>query len=763
MSSNAKPARIGAVIAGAFLLSVSATALAQPATRRAHIDPRSGVEWAWSGTLSLPSMRAPASIAHAFAATVVPVGVNAEALAPVRTAALPGGGSLVVLQQRAGTARLRVVGGQVAVRLDAAGRVRWAASRARALPADLALVPSLTESEAAAAAGWVPGQRPGAPRFELVVHAPEGGEARLAWQVITPFDPVRREVLRTTVDAHTGRMLGRDNLVLDVGQARAFEVNPVETPGTEVVQMTGLDDGATTLTGPDYFAETCLDNDTCVDTGAGFVHFCGFGQTALADQNGDFLQYDFVSDTEPEDAFSEVQMFHHTGVALARALELGFEGLDQPIRLLTNFRTSATFDSNCDGPVYLGEEVLQPFDNAFFNPFGVGGDGTPAMLFGQGSVNDFSYDGDVVYHEFGHAVMFQIAPEVGFFRFDQYGHDSTPHGLHEGYADLMTMFVTGDPEIAEYASVNFGVDLLRNIDNDRTCPAGLVGEGHEDSEVMTGAIWAAREALPEADRAAFDQAVFLTERAFGADDDFVSAAQLTVMEVEAALGPAAAKTVAAVFTARGFDDCSTRVADAAVPHRLLFISGGYSPQSTPMPSIVQWRLTIEDTADAIQVDIAEIVDLFEGDFVEADLDVLVKPGSEPILWTMGTEEEERTTDHTLSAPFVFTEDGEGVDSGRAVVEGPFEPGEYHLQLAGREIDLRLENIAISTVAPAGAPDAGPADPDAAVDPGDDDGDNPDDGDEDGCGCRTTRPDETAGGALLLLAALWLSSRRRGVP
>lgn len=105
-------------------------------------------------------------------------------------------------------------------------------------------------------------------------------------------------------------------------------------------------------------------------------------------------------------------------------------------------------------------------------------------------------------------------------------------------------------------------------------------------------------------------------------------------------------------------------------------------------------------------------------------------------------------------------------SARAVVDGPFEPGEYHLQLAGRALGLAAQNITISAVVPAGTPDAGPPEPDAAPDAGDDAPDAGDDdgagadGDEGGCGCRTARPDGTAVSALLLLAALGLGSRRR---
>ena len=118
-----------------------------------------------------------------------------------------------------------------------------------------------------------------------------------------------------------------------------------------------------------------------------------------------------------------------------------------------------------------------------------------------------------------------------------------------------------------------------------------------------------------------------------------------------------------------------------------------------------------------------MVNPFQADTVEADLDVILKPGSEPIVWAEGAKDEERTADYTLSAPFVYTEDAAGVVSARALVEGPFEPGQYHLQLAGRELLVGAQNITIRAVPSAGMSDAGPSEPDAAPDA-------PDAGDDD---------------------------------
>ncbi len=66
----------------------------------------------------------------------------------------------------------------------------------------------------------------------LVVHAPRGRLPRLAWEVWLARDLGRRRQIRAWVDAATGALLGRANLVLsaDTHRAPAHLANSVATP-----------------------------------------------------------------------------------------------------------------------------------------------------------------------------------------------------------------------------------------------------------------------------------------------------------------------------------------------------------------------------------------------------------------------------------------------------------------------------------------------------------------------------------------------------
>jgi hypothetical protein len=75
--------------------------------------------------------------------------------------------------------------------------------------------------------------------------------------------------------------------------------------------------------------------------------------------------------------------------------------------------------------------VLPPLDNAFFASAGTfQSDDLSAgiMAFGQGTVVDYAYDGDVVFHELGHAVKFGATPLSHVPVRDAYAVDPSPAG-----------------------------------------------------------------------------------------------------------------------------------------------------------------------------------------------------------------------------------------------------------------------------------------------------------------------------------------------
>jgi MYXO-CTERM domain-containing protein len=489
-----------------------------------------------------------------------------------------------------------------------------------------------------------------------------------------------------------------------------------------------------------------VDRRTCTDVEAGgratSLHTCALEQVAATGPAGDFLAIERpADDADPSDSFAEVQMYFHTTKAYAAFRQLvgdpDFTLDARPLTAIANFRLPL---SECvDGVPPDGDE-LPPLDNAFFAPAGA----LPlferdVIAFGQGTAIDFSYDGDVVYHELGHAFVFH-QNDLGFATVDEAGIDPSPGGLHEGYADYLSSIITGDRLVGEYAgrALNPPLGAIRDLGNDLTCPRRLTGEPHEDSEPWSGALWQIREATAEGDRPALDRAVATALAGLGPDDGFGAAQELTAAEIEVALGPEAAAQARDVFRARGVDGCAGRVVDMAPGDRreLLVIGGGEDVPGPLRPAPLQFRVELARPARAIRIG------LTPGNGNER-LQLLVKPGDEPIRWTWS--EAGGAHDAPIAGELDLT-------TGVTDVAGDFPAGVYHMQLVSDAKGAVVAEVGLAPAA-AGEPDAGPG--------GDGGGDSDgEDGGDGGCGCRGARGGGGPGGALLLLVAALLAQRRR---
>lgn len=691
------------------------------------------------GVLSAPSQEAPRVIGRAFldSRPAVLDGVELATLTLRDSAALPRGHVLRYQQAYAG---LEVVGGDTVVRIDDRGRVRWTASEARPRQ-DLDVVasalergPALTPRDVVEVLGRGARYEPAflaaadpALAARLVIYPAPGAGLRLAYDVELPLHLGRMQKLRAYVDADTGVVYAVDDRVRRQAApscsgeqtAYVYETNPVDTPSLTCVSLSDyLAPGAAELRNADVVVQNCLDRNGCRSISGGSYHFCDVESTAAADQAGHFTDYTFESDTAAEDAFAEVQMFYHVNRAFEVARGLGgFDGVDaRPLTAVVNFRLpSFAAESECSAASYEGSEGLQPFDNALFVPKGGLFAGFPeddAIIFGQGTAGDFAYDGDVVYHEFGHAVMFKLAPDLPIMRLDTLGLDTTPGGMHEGYADLMTMFVTGDPEIGEYAAQGFDPDLdgIRNIENAATCPGWLTGELHDDSLPITGAMWEARVALAGAgeDASAFDQAVFAAQRAFGAAEDFESAAQKTLAEIESGLGAEAAATAREIFAARGLiadgdvAACASRVLDGSnidVPY--IYLPGvEYFGSINQVPAPVQFRYEIDERVGAIELDIGLSVgdsSVFgPGEEAEPQLALLLQKTDGPITWSASSGGVNAMVSASDEVSFEDVPDSAGLKRGVVTIKGPFDPGVYHLQLTNRGPTWLVAQLSLDT-------------------------------------------------------------------
>jgi MYXO-CTERM domain-containing protein len=739
------------------------------------------------GVLSAPSAAAPAQIAAAYLATRPEIlgGIEPATLRQLDVRALGHAGSSVRYSQT--FAGIDVLGGDVFVRLDNQGRVRWAKSATKAIPAGFDVTPSFDAAHAAqlvkadqrlhlASATMDPAHA------RLMIDATTKGAPRLVYVVLAPGNPYLKEAFRVQVDAHSGAIVRIENRVHTATTANVFTNNPVKTPTMEQVNFDPVLTPAQSpigLKGADVTVMDCLDRQLCttVDLGTGTplsVHTCTVVPNLTTPAGGNFLStLRPALDTDGEDAFSEVQMFYHVNQIYGFFRTFGFTDLlDKPLVSVSNLRAPIDFNdlttatlALCTNNMPNPAHHLFGFDNAFFTPdamaiTGVAGGG---ILFGQGTAIDFSYDGDVIYHEFTHAVMGTLTPEFGANSFDELGEDPTTGGMNEGTADYFSSAFAGDPDVGEYAGPPLlgnppGETALRHLTNSKTCPESLWNETHQDGEEWGGALWDVRDALPAAQRHTYDQAVYNAIAALDVDDDQISTAAAVAAEVDMLLGAAARDTAVQKFAARGLDDCNDRVRDftvAGAKQDVLFVNGSGTTGKTPSPGALQFKIDVPAGTKQIQVNIQQggsgggLGGLGGG----APMFTLVaKKGDAAIHWTYDAPSgpANATSDATFSAAFTCA-----ADPCTGAIGGDFEAGTYVVQLNNEGSDATLQGVTFATSAmdlpdagpTPGTPDAGPTPgtPDAATPSNPDAGHGATGGDDDGgCGCRVGGADGSRG-------------------
>jgi hypothetical protein len=545
------------------------------------------------------------------------------------------------------------------VTFDVQGQARLIAARLdEDLAADLgSITPAIDAAGAARAASGV-GPALGADRARLAIW-PDATGARLVYVVSDrpvaelPWAPV------VVVDARTGEVIVRYNAAHAFGAAKMYPTNPVKSPDLADV-MLPLTEGATTLSNTLVVARNCLDKKAVKDVNfMGFpvkVHVCSLEQTATADAAGDFPQAP-AADTDPEDAFSELSIFYHTNriYNLFRTYSPTVAVQKKPVNAIANLRIPAGIIGGFDLMKVGNPDLpLEPFQNAFFSPddplfsqiFGLSG-GT--MWFGQGPKRDYSYDGDVIYHELTHGIVSATIDLVGTPHKDALGLSVSPGGMNEGLADYFSSVLAGDPDVGEYAAADIGSDkAIRTLDNQDTCPATVGGEVHQDSTLFSGSLWELRAGLETAQQDLFDRAIFAAMVAAPTGDlGYEDLAALIVTQVTASpLGQAAADQLTAIFTKRGLLPGCRRVLEATAdgtaaygPLQGLWFNLGTqtSGLSAPLnysPGVVQFHASLPADAAELQVSFKSVDTggggaLFGGGTPAAP-ELLVRFASDPI-------------------------------------------------------------------------------------------------------------------------------------
>lgn len=359
---------------------------------------------------------------------------------------------------------------------------------------------------------------------ELVIIGYNGGY-RLAYRLrFRPKNPLDGRFY--FVDANTGELLRTGNLIKYASNtAKVFDMNPISTPDPIEVELPWVaDDADGKLTAEadenglrKIVAANCPDEEETFDYGGYELPRCTVTQIADKEKNGSFIYEDWDKDlkyrTNTEDVYPEVALYYHMTKIYKYLAGLGFKEYEQlPNHEKNGYLHPIVGVANFQMVGYLSgynSSKLMPMDNAFysqhdpyFSEFLFGDfeySNSDALIFGQGSYADFAYDGDVVYHEFGHGVIEGITKLSYEGHADEYGFSNEALGLNEGMADVFSFIMTNDPCLAEHVAkgvgaaggaVNLnGVSCLRTTTNPNLVNEDFIGESHNDGLPLVGAHW----------------------------------------------------------------------------------------------------------------------------------------------------------------------------------------------------------------------------------------------------------------------------------
>lgn len=314
---------------------------------------------------------------------------------------------------------------------------------------------------------------------------------------------------RYVIHAQDGSVLAQQDL-LHRADAMVFVQNPVIDRGrTERVSLPNLESDRV-LTG--RFARVW----SSIPAVRGLQPLNTVVQVAQADRNGNFLYS--VDDVR----FDETQLYWGIDQAHARFKALGFDLLDRPLDAVTYFPAAAKH-----GPFYSPEH----FDGRggiFFSPFGP-------------RPSDFTWDTDLIYHEYSHAVMRAAAGDS----------DSPEFGaLNEGFADYFSSSFQDNPAIGEWGvrAVSPSLPYLRTAENSARFPRDYVTEAHSGSLIWSGALWDIRKQMgaPRADRIAL-----LTMTLLDPSSGYIKAALAAAAAAKILFGDEARDQVTAAMVRRG--------------------------------------------------------------------------------------------------------------------------------------------------------------------------------------------------------------------
>lgn len=312
-----------------------------------------------------------------------------------------------------------------------------------------------------------------------------GYQYKLVYTVIvntTGYDNIPGKYL-TMVDANNGEVLYRVNEVHTCGAYLMSATADVQSAITDnplvSTETRGLPYIRVTIDGEHYFADEngILNLDFITEPTDATINLQGLYAIVYQGATGSSLESISVTlnpgdnviafDTESGATASEVSAYYHQNIVhdYLKSLFPDFTDLD----FAQTIRTDRT-DGSCNAF----------YDGSSINFYTAGG-GCPATAL-------FS---DVVYHEYGHGINYDLYAALG----DPGGMNNG--AMQEGYADIWGFTITENPILGQGFSGSSSSYVRRYDVEPAVYPDDLVGEVHADGEIIAGAWWDLYENLDE--------------------------------------------------------------------------------------------------------------------------------------------------------------------------------------------------------------------------------------------------------------------------
>jgi len=275
---------------------------------------------------------------------------------------------------------------------------------------------------------------------------------RLVWQVSSETDSPRGQWL-TNVDAFTGELFGYSNNIRfwqgTISGTHDYRTIDGETASSPVPLVFVFDESSRTSTDQsgNYFLES---EDTLLYTG-----FQG-DYLSVSNDSGNNARWAFSTEDHEwvagESTFTMAELDSYIFIHQVREWGLAFA---PEVDMTTDsLRSIVNIDNSC---------------NAYY-------DGDLNFFRSGNGCNNTGRIADVNYHEWGH----------GFHYYSLLA-GSWDSAASEGIADVISVFLTGDPVVAPYFQENGSG--IRDLSPNRIYPDDVTGEPHGDGLIFAGAVW----------------------------------------------------------------------------------------------------------------------------------------------------------------------------------------------------------------------------------------------------------------------------------